>query len=345
MAHRESARYHSPDNHTGPPPRKPRADAHWIVNAVKITVLAGGIGAARFLAGLVQCIDPRDVTAICNVSDDLEWHGLHVSPDIDSVIYTLAGLEGEHGWGVRGDSAQVLKSLRELGEDEWFSIGDLDLATHLFRTDRLRAGKTLADATAALTNARGLRCRVIPVTNDPHPTIVRTDEGDLAFQEYFVRRRTEPTVLGFTFPGAAQARPAPGVIEAIRDADLLVIAPSNPFVSIGPMLEVAGVRTALESSTAKRVAISPIIGGAAVKGPAAEMMQALGHDVSAVGVARIYADCIDLFILDQADVALVSEVQALGLGAVALDTMMTGDEGRRRVAAAVLEAALQEATR
>lgn len=306
---------------------------------MNITVLAGGIGAARFLAGLASVVPPESITAVCNVGDDLTWHGLHVSPDIDSVIYTLAGLEGEQGWGVRGDTTATLDGLRALGIDEWFGIGDRDLATHLLRTDRLRAGATLSEATAAVAAARGLRARVLPVTDDPHPTVVRTAEGDLAFQEYFVHRRAAVPVQGFVFPGAATARLAPGVIEAIRDADVLVIAPSNPFVSIGPLLEVAGVRDALVTSRARRLAVSPIIGGAAVKGPAAEMMRALGHEVSALGVARLYAGLIDTFILDTVDAALLPDVHALGLEAVAFDTMMIGDEGRARVARAVIEVA------
>ncbi|PKN83003.1 MAG: 2-phospho-L-lactate transferase [Chloroflexi bacterium HGW-Chloroflexi-9] len=306
---------------------------------MNITVLAGGIGAARFLAGLASVVPSESITAVCNVGDDLTWHGLHVSPDIDSVIYTLAGLEGEHGWGVRGDTTATLDGLRALGIDEWFGIGDRDLATHLLRTDRLRAGATLSEATAAVATARGLRVRVLPVTDDPHPTVVRTAEGDLAFQEYFVHRRAAVPVQGFVFPGATAARPAPGVVEAIRDADVLVIAPSNPFVSIGPLLEVAGVRDALVASRARRLAVSPIIGGAAVKGPAAEMMQALGHEVSALGVARLYTGLIDTFILDTVDAALLPDVRALGLEAVAFDTMMTGDEGRARVARAVIAAA------
>lgn len=306
---------------------------------MNITVLAGGIGAARFLAGLASVVPPESITAVCNVGDDLTWHGLHVSPDIDSVIYTLAGIEGEHGWGVRGDTTATLDGLRALGIDEWFGIGDRDLATHLLRADRLRAGATLSEATAAVARARGLRVRVLPVTDDPHPTVVRTAEGDLAFQEYFVHQRAAVPVQGFVFPGAATARPAPGVVEAIRDADVLVIAPSNPFVSIGPLLEVAGVRDALVASRARRLAVSPIIGGAAVKGPAAEMLQALGHEVSALGVARLYAGLIDTFIIDTVDVALLPDVRALGLEAVAFDTMMTGDEGRARVARAVIEAA------
>jgi LPPG:FO 2-phospho-L-lactate transferase len=310
---------------------------------VKITVLAGGIGAARFLAGLARVVPPSSITAICNVSDDLTWHGLHVSPDIDSVIYTLAGAEGEMGWGLRDDTHVTLDALRALSGDEWFTIGDRDLATHLFRTGRLRAGASLSSATAALAEAHGLGVTVLPVTDDPHPTIVRTAAGDLAFQDYFVHQRAQVDVLGFDFPGAESARPAPGVLRAIGEADLVVVAPSNPFVSITPILLVPGVRQTLAAARGRRVAVSPIVGGAAVKGPAAEMLRSLGYEVSAKAVAGLYAGLIDLFVLDAVDEALLPEIRATGMEARAVDTMMTGDEGRERVARNVLGAAGFEA--
>lgn len=305
---------------------------------MKITVLAGGIGAARFLHGLANVVEPSSITAVCNVSDDLTWHGLHVSPDLDTLMYTLAGLEGEFGWGVRGDTQTTLERLRELGGDEWFSIGDRDLATHLYRTGRLRAGSTLTEVTAALVAAHGVRVTCLPVTDEPHPTIVRTGEGDLQFQDYFVRLRGEVPVTGFDFPGR-DARPAPGVLRAIAEADLAVIAPSNPFVSITPMLVVQGVRETLSRAPGKRVAISPIIAGSAVKGPAAAMLESLGYEVSATSVARLYQGLVDLFVVDTADEALLPEIRALGMDAVATDTMMTGDEGRARVARNVIAAA------
>ncbi|MFA7249618.1 MAG: 2-phospho-L-lactate transferase [Dehalococcoidia bacterium] len=305
---------------------------------MKITVLAGGVGAARLLAGLAAVTDPAQITAICNVGDDLEWHGLHVSPDIDTVLYTLAGIEGDQGWGLRGDTSTVLDALRVLGGDAWFAIGDRDLATHLRRTACLRAGGTLAEATAELARARGLAATVLPVTNDPHPTMVRTAAGTLPFQVYFVQRRAADAVTGFDFPGAAGARPAPGVIEAIEGCDALIVAPSNPFVSIHPILEVPGVREAVQRTRACRIAVSPIVGGAAVKGPAADMLRALGHEVSALGVARLYAGIVDRFVLDRVDAGCVPAVRALGVEAIACDTMMTGDGGRARVASAVLDA-------
>ena len=306
---------------------------------MRIVVLCGGVGAARFLDGVVRAVDdPASVTAICNVSDDLTWHGLHVSPDIDTVIYTLAGVEGEAGWGLIGDTHVALDELRALGSDEWFTIGDRDLATHLLRTETLRAGGTLAEATAALASARGIAARLLPVTNDPHPTVVVTSEGELAFQEYFVRRRASDEVIGFRFPGAEAARPAPGVLEAIDTAELILFAPSNPFVSIDPLFAVPGVRAAVETAAAPRVAVSPIVGGAAIKGPAADMLRSLGHEVSAVGVARLYRGLIDTFVLDEADRDRASEIEALDLEAVVLDTMMRDRPGRLRVASEVLAA-------
>jgi len=306
---------------------------------VRIVVLCGGVGAARFLDGVVRSVgDPSEVTAICNVSDDLQWHGLHVSPDIDTILYTLAGLEGEFGWGLDGDTHTSLEELRALGQDEWFTIGDRDLATHLWRSEQLRDGATLAEATAALAAARGLACQLVPVTNDPHPTIVVTAERELEFQEYFVHRRAQDPVVGFRFPGAEAARPAPGVLEAIDDAELLLFAPSNPFVSIDPLFAVPGVRSAVEAASARRVAVSPIIGGAAVKGPAADMLRSLGHEVSALGVARLYEGVIDTFVLDETDAELVPAIEALGLKTIVLDSMMRDRPGRARVASEVLAA-------
>lgn len=306
---------------------------------MRIVVLCGGVGAARFLDGVVHSVDdPSEVTAICNVSDDLQWHGLHVSPDIDTILYTLAGLEGEFGWGLNGDTHTALEELRTLGQDEWFTIGDRDLATHVWRTEQLRGGATLAEATAAIATARGLACRLLPVTNDHHPTMVVTEDGELEFQEYFVHRRAQDAVLNLRFPGAEAARPAPGVLEAIEQAELILLAPSNPFVSIDPLFAVPGVRAAVEAASARRVAVSPIIGGAAVKGPAADMLRSLGHDVSALGVARLYEGVIDTFVLDDSDAKLVPDVEALGLETVVIDSMMRDRPGRARVAAEVLAA-------
>ena len=285
-------------------------------------------------------MDPATITVVCNVGDDFQWRGLHVSPDIDTVIYTLAGLEGEQGWGHRGDTFAMLDELEALGEEPWFRIGDRDLATHVWRSERLRGGETLSAVTAELARRRGLRCRLLPVSDDRHPTVVATPEGELAFQDYFVRGRASATVTGLRFPGAAEcSKPAPGVIEAIAEADAVIVAPSNPFVSIDPLLAVPGVREALEASSATRVAVSPIVGGDAVKGPAAAMMRSLGHEVSALGVARLYDGLLDVFVLDAVDAALAGAVGALGLRAVVCDTMMTSAERREALARRVVEVA------
>ena len=303
-----------------------------------VTVLAGGVGAARFLDGLVQVVEPGEITAICNVGDDFEWHGLHVSPDIDSLIYTLAGIEGELGWGIEGDTFATLDALEALVADRWFAIGDRDLATHLQRTDLLRGGATLSQATAALASAHGIACHLLPVTDDPHPTVVVTADGELAFQDYFVRRHASDTVTGFRFPGAAAASPAPGAIEAIEAAEAVIIAPSNPFVSIDPLLQVPGVREALERARDRVLAISPIVGGAAVKGPAAEMLRALGHEVSALAVARLYRGVAGRFLLDTVDASAAADVEALGMRAVVAGSMMTNRERRATLAQAVVAA-------
>nr|ADI17990.1 uncharacterized conserved protein [uncultured Chloroflexi bacterium HF0200_09I09] len=303
---------------------------------IRATVLAGGVGAARFLDGLCRVMDPTAVTVICNVGDDFSWHGLYISPDIDTVIYSLAGLQGESGWGLRGDSGVVLEELRVLGEEPWFGIGDRDLATHIWRTEKLDGGHSLSAVTAELAQLRGLRSRILPVTDDLHPTVIETPEGKLAFQDYFVRGQASATVQGISFPGAVNARPGPGVIEAIKGADLVIVAPSNPFVSIEPLLVVPGVRDALLQTKAVRVAISPIVSGDAVKGPAAKMLVSLGHEVSALGVARLYADLVDVLVLDEIDAMLVGNVEALGLRAVACNTMMTSSERREQLARQVL---------
>lgn len=310
-----------------------------MIGPMRITVLAGGVGAARFLDGLVRVVDPAEVTVICNVSDDFAWHGLFVCPDIDTVVYTLAGLEGDQGWGIRGDTRAALDELTALGEDPWFLIGDRDLATHVWRTERLRTGHPLSEVTRQLAAARGLACTLLPVTDDPHPTVVLTKDGPLGFQDYFVRRRAADAVRGFRFPGAHAAKPAPGVLDALATAEVIVFAPSNPFVSIAPILEVPGIREALAATADRRVAVTPIVGGAAVKGPAASMLASLGHEVSALAVARLYARLVDTFVLDAVDAAQAPAIEALGLRACVTDTMMTSEERRAALARAVLEAA------
>ena len=303
-----------------------------------VAVLAGGVGAARFLDGLVQVVAPQDVTAIVNVGDDMEWAGLHIAPDLDTVMYTLSGLVNpEMGWGVANDGRRVLDRLKSLGGPAWFTIGDDDLATHLYRTQRLREGAPLSTITAELCERVGIECRVTPVTDDRLRTVVQTPEGELAFQDYFVRRRAADPVHALRFDGAEAARPAPGLIEAVEQAEAIVIAPSNPFLSIDPLLAVPGVREAVTASDAPVVAISPIIGGAAVKGPAAEILASLGHDVSALGVARLYDGLADVFILDEQDAGLVEQIEAeTSLRCTATQTLMSGPAEKRALAQAAL---------
>ena len=303
-----------------------------------IVTLCGGVGAARFLAGLVRVIDPVQVTAIVNVGDDEIFHGLHVSPDLDTVMYTLAGCVDEaRGWGVREDTSRAHEMLRRYGREEWFLLGDADLATHVLRTERLRAGIPLSAVTRELSEALGVRTTLLPATDDRSATEVRTDAGWLRFQDYFVRRRAADLVRVVRWTGSA--RPAPGVLAAIAAARVVILAPSNPLVSIGPILAVPGIREALRATAAPVVAVSPIVAGEALKGPAAAMLRALGHESSAVGVARLYADLVDVLILDEADAALAPRVAELGIRPVVTATVMRDLAAKEALARATLRAA------
>ena len=308
----------------------------------RVAVLAGGVGAARFLDGLVRVLTPQDVTAIVNVGDDMVWAGLHISPDLDTVTYTLADLVNpETGWGLKGESRRTLDRLSELGGPDWFMIGDLDLATHLYRTHRLTQGDPLSEITRDLAQRLGLECAITPVTDDRLRTVVRTDAGELAFQDYFVRRRASDAVQALRFDGSDSATPAPLVLEAIQNADAIVIAPSNPFLSIDPLLSIAGVREAMNRSDAPVAAVSPIIGGQAVKGPAADILQSLGHDVSALGVARIYSELAEVFILDEEDASLASEIESeTDMRVVVTPTLMTNVDAKMHLASGTVQAAL-----
>jgi len=304
-----------------------------------ITVLAGGVGAARFLRGLVDVVDPASITIIGNTGDDDEFLGLHVSPDLDTVVYTLADVvDPEQGWGLAGDTYRCLEQAKALGEETWFLLGDRDIATHLLRTRLLREGTTLTEVTATIARAFGLTCRLLPMTDDPLRTVVVTDAGELSFQEYFVRRRWQDEVRALRFDGAEQARPAPGVLEAIAEAEAVIVAPSNPLVSIGPILAVPGVREALRETEAPVIAISPIVGGRALKGPADRMLASLGHEASAAGVARLYADFLDVLMLDREDAGLAPQVESLGVRPVVAETIMRDEASRRALAEATLKA-------
>lgn len=303
---------------------------------MKVTLLAGGTGGTKLAHGFAL-LDPRvELTVIANVGDDAEIHGLHVSPDIDALLYTLSGLiDNQRGWGVRDDTFTAHAMLERLGEPAWFTVGDADLATHVYRTRLLREeGATLTDATAAMAAALGITTRLLPATDDRYRTIIETDAGDLDFQDYFVRLRQEPEVRGVRFDGGA--RPTAAVLEAIGGADLVVIGPSNPLVSIGPILALPGVREAVDG---RAVAVSPIIAGRALKGPADRMLSSLGHEATALGVARLYTGLVDRFVVDEADAALVPAVEALGMQAVVLPTVMGDDAGRERLARAVVSLA------
>ncbi|HTL84744.1 MAG TPA: 2-phospho-L-lactate transferase [Acidimicrobiia bacterium] len=296
-----------------------------------LAALAGGVGAARFLAGLVRVVAPSELFVVANTADDEEFHGLHVSPDIDSVIYTLAGASNAaQGWGLEGETFATLESLARFDVPTWFRLGDKDLATHLFRTQRLNAGASLADVTAEITKAWDLDLRIVPMTNDRVRTriTVERDRGtdELAMQEWFVRERAEPPVLSVRFDGAEQAQPAPDVLEALRNADTIVICPSNPVISIGPILAVPGIREVLEQRRPRVVAVSPIVGGAPVKGPADRLMAPLGIDVSCVGVARAYSSFCSSLVIDAVDAARAGEVESAGVRAVVADTMMRSPE-------------------
>lgn len=305
-----------------------------------ITVLAGGVGAARFLQGVLAAHRPSDVTIISNVGDDAEFFGLHVSPDIDIVLYHLAGLaDEERGFGIKDDTYNVIGAIGRYGYDTWFRLGDRDMATCLTRTDLLRRGKTLAEATAEIAAALLVPARVIPVTNDRLRTRIRTDDGVLDFQEYFVRRRTEGHAWEVIYDGAGEASPAPGVIEAISSASAVLLTPSNPLVSILPVLSVPGVRDALRETPAKVVAVSPIVGGRTIKGPADRMLRDQGLAASATTVAELYRDFLDVLVIDQADEALKDEIEALGVQAVVTDTIMTSMKKKTALARVALEAA------
>ena len=304
---------------------------------MKITALAGGIGAAKFLLGLSRVIPPEEITIIANTGDDIELFGLRICPDIDTLAYTLSGVINEEtGWGIKGDTFESLKWMARYGEASWFNLGDRDLSTHIHRTDCLRRGRPLAEVTEHIARALGVRARILPMTESYTPTRVVTDEGEMHFQEYFVRRRCEPRVREIKFDGIESARPAPGVESAILNADGVVICPSNPFISIGPILAVPGVREALAETRATKLAITPIIGGKALKGPAAEMLADLGREVSARGVAELYKDFLDIFVLDIMDAGLKPGIESLGLHAAALDTVMKTLDDKQRLAREIM---------
>lgn len=308
----------------------------------QVVELAGGVGGAKLAEGLQAILGER-LTVVVNTADDTERHGLLVCPDHDTVMYTLAGLENpELGWGLAGDTWATMTALERYGEPGWFRLGDRDLATHIVRTARLRDGARLTDVGRALQSALAVRATILPMSDEPVRTQVRTDDGWLDFQDYFVRLRQAPDVHEVRFVGVESARPTPEVVAALEAADVIVIAPSNPIVSVGPILAVPGLADAIAAARARGtrvIGVSGIIGGKALKGPADRMLASLGEESTALGVARRYAGLVDAFVLDRVDVDLADAVEALGIRPVVADTIMTDDASRARLAAVVLDAA------
>jgi LPPG:FO 2-phospho-L-lactate transferase len=304
---------------------------------MKVTALAGGVGGAKLLVGLQRLLG-ADLTAVVNTGDDAVIYGVHVSADLDICTYWLAGIADTHrGWGIEGDTFAVIRGMRALGLDAWFNLGDRDFATCLLRTARLAFGSTLSETTDEIARRLGVEGKILPMSDDEVRTVIATGDGrSLDFQEYFVRERTAPEVIGVTFAGIADAEPAPGVIASIEEADIVVVCPSNPLVSIGPILAIHGVRDALKAHP-RVIAISPIVKGAALKGPADRMLISLGQEASAAGVARLYEDFTDVFVVDASDGDQVTRIEATGVTATSLDTIMGDHVASERLAVEVLD--------
>jgi LPPG:FO 2-phospho-L-lactate transferase len=303
-----------------------------------ITALAGGVGAARFLTGLVKLVEEEDVSVIVNTGDDINMFGLHISPDIDIVAYTLAGIvDEEKGWGIKGDTFQCLEMIKKLGLETWFNLGDKDFATHIFRTNLLNKGFTLSQVTDQICHTLGLKVTILPMTDDKFETWIKIEEGLIHFEEYFVKRQAKDKVLGVEFVGAAQAEPSPKVVDSIINAEMVVICPSNPIVSIGTILSVNGIRDALKETNARVVGVSPIVAGAPIKGPADKLLRGLGFEVSSFSVAKLYADFLDTYVIDIKDVEEKNRIERLGIKVKMTDTVMKSLEDKVRLAKTVLE--------
>ena len=302
-----------------------------------VLALAGGVGGAKLTLGLARCLSPDDLMICVNTGDDETFHGLHVSPDLDTMMYTLSGLSNqENGWGLAGDTFTALEMLRKLGVDTWFNLGDRDFATHIRRTQLLAEGKTLSEVTTELNRSLGVFHGVTPMSNDPVKTVLQTDEGELPMQRYFVGRRAEPKVSEVRYLGAENAAAAPGLQNALAKARLLVLCPSNPYLSLGPILALPGVRQKMRTFPGKKVCVSPIVGGDAVKGPAGKIMAELGKQVSCVEVAREYRDICDVFVMDVQDRALALEIQELGITPLVTSTIMETEEDKIALAREIL---------
>ncbi len=306
-----------------------------------ITALAGGVGASKFLDGLCRVAAPEDVSIIVNTGDDIEMFGLYIAPDLDIVTYTLADVVNrETGWGLAGETFNCLERLLDYTQTErWFNLGDRDLATHIFRTEQMREGRSLSEVAERIRTALGVKSRILPMTDTHTPTTIITDEGEMHFQEYLIKRRAQPKVTGIRFENIESAAPAPGVAEAILQSDAVIICPSNPLISIGPILAVPGMRDLLKQTGAIVAAISPVVGGASLKGPTDRMLADLGMQVSAAQVARIYSGIADVFILDVQDEAAKDEIEKLGLKVCVTGTVMRGLEDKISLARTTLDAA------
>src|ERR671911_833602 len=305
---------------------------------MKVCALAGGVGGAKLERGLQDVLPPGDLSVVVNTADDFDLWGLHICPDLDTVMYTLAGISNpETGWGIVNESLETLNMLESYGEETWFKLGDRDLATHILRTCRMRSGETLTEITAGLSGVLGVGSAVLPMSDDPVSTVLETPEGRLEFQEYFVRRGQRDEVLGIELRGIEEARPTEGVLAAISGADAIVLCPSNPVVSVGPILALPEMIEALTSSTVPKVAISPIVGGRALKGPADRMLASLGHEVSPAGVARMYEGLVDGMVIDEVDEGERADIEALGMRVLVTESVMRDAEDRARLASETLE--------
>jgi len=303
-----------------------------------ITALAGGVGAARFLQGLVEVVPEEEVTIIGNTGDDIELYGLHISPDLDIVMYTLAGIVDEDkGWGIQGDTFHCLDVLNRYGHETWFNLGDRDLATHIYRTQLLKSELSLSEVTKILRQKLGLKVNILPMTDDRFETRIKTPRSIMHFQEYLVKRQAQDEVVDILFDGVEEAKPAPGVIDSILKAKTVIVCPSNPIVSIGTILSLKGIRDALKETRAKVAAVSPIVGCSPVKGPADKLMKGLGLEVSAFAVAKLYQEFLDGFVIDQVDSVEKERIEGLGLHVVVTDSIMRSLEDKIRLARVTLQ--------
>lgn len=302
-----------------------------------LTILTGGTGGAKLIEGLAAELNPKELTIICNTGDDGVFHGLHVSPDLDTITYTLAGIsDAAKGWGIQNESFTVLEQLERLGEPSWFKLGDKDLATHILRSRLLKEGVQLTRVTGELCGRLGVSAKILPMSDERVETRINTTDGEISFQEYFVKERWSKPVKSVRFEGVERSRPAPGVLEAIRQASAVVVCPSNPVTSIGPILAVPGIRATLTQTTATIIALSPIVGTSAISGPAHRLMVAAGFEPSAFGVAQAYTDFLDIFVIAAEDEGMRSRIEGLGIRTVLSDIVMSSLDGKKRLAREVL---------